>query len=222
MSGRGDRGGRGGGRGRGDGPRGVSPGRGAPRGSSPSGPRGGGGGPQGRGGPPRGRGGAPPPAQPAIAAPAQGPANVDARLTTIDKGVEKFKTIKAGPEHPLRPGFGTAGKAIKLRANFFALKFEKNLIIHEYRIEYSPKTDIARLKGRILELLEQSPQFAQYRQRVAHDKSEKLVSSIELPQPLGIDVTFIDEGETTPRANAKQYHLDIVKTAELDTNDLTK
>jgi eukaryotic translation initiation factor 2C len=234
MSGRGERGrGRGGGRGRGDTGRGAAPGQGPQRGGAPpQGPRGGGppprGGPSGfRGGPgPRGgpRGGGPAftPPPPPVAPPPLGPATLDQRISTIQKGVEQFKNISRGPEHPLRPGFGTAGTSIIVRANFFALKFAKNLIIHEYKIEITPKTDLARLKGRIIESLEQSPQYAQYKPFVAHDKSEKMVAARALPQPLVVEVNLIEEGETAARPNARKYRVEITKTVELDTNDLSK
>ena len=235
MSGRGDRGrGRGAPRGRGDAPRGAGPPQGAQRGGSPSqGARGST--PPSRGPPPGGRGapggfrgqprgGAPVSAAPPrpVAAPPLGPATVDARISTIAQGVEAFKKVPKAPEHPLRPGFGTAGVPIVVRANFFALKFAKNLIIHEYKITITPTTGVARLKGRIIECLEQSPQYAQYKPFVAHDKSERMVAARALPQPLVVEVTFIEEGETAAQANAKKYRVEISKTGELDTNDLTK
>jgi eukaryotic translation initiation factor 2C len=233
MSGRGERGrGRGGGRGRGEPGRGGAPAYGQQRGGGPpQGGRGTGppsrgppsgfrGGPGPRGGPRGGSAFTPPP--PPVAPPPLGPATLDQRISTIQKGVEKFKNLSKAPEHPLRPGFGTAGTSITVRANFFALKFAKNLIIHEYKIEITPKTDLARLKGRIIESLEQSPQYAQYKPFVAHDKSEKLVAARALPQPLIVEVNLIEEGETSARPNARKYRVEITKTVELDTNDLSK
>lgn len=233
MSGRGDRGrGRGAPRGRGDAPRGAGPPQASQRGGGP--PQGGRGGappfrgpaPGGRGGPgARGgapRGGPPAAAPPPVAAPPVGPATLDQRIATIEKGIEAFKKIPKAPEHPLRPGFGTVGTPIVVRANFFALKFSKNLIIHEYKIQITPKTDMARLKGRIIDSLEASPLYAPYKPFVAHDKSERLVAARALPQPLAIEVSFIEEGETTAQQNARKYRVEITKTGELDTNDLTK
>ena len=136
--------------------------------------------------------------------------------------MERFKKAQNAPEHPLRPGFGTAGTKIIVRANFFALKFEKDLIIHEYKIEITPKTELKRLKGRIIECLEQSPGYAKYKPYIAHDGSEKMVAARALPQPLVLDVTFIEEGETSARENAKKFKVEITKTAEHDTNDLAK
>lgn len=225
MSGRGDRGrGRGASRGRGEPPRGASPSRGAGgRGGGPPSGRGGPQTPRGTAfgsGPPRGRGGVPPPA-PVQAPPLAAPV-IDDRIKTMDQGVNRFKIVPKSHEHPLRPGFGTVGTAINVRANFFALKFQKNLIIHEYKIDITPKTDIARLKGRIIESLEMTPAFQKYKPFVAHDRSERMVCPRELPQPLEVDVTFIEEDDDKPRPNAKHYQVTITKTGQLDTNDLSK
>jgi len=141
--------------------------------------------------------------------------------------VEKFQAIiKRNKEaaHPLRPGFGTLGIAILVRANFFALKFPKGMIIHDYKIDITPKTEIGEVKGRIIELLEESPDFAAHRAHIAHDRSERMVSSRKLPQPLALDILFRDEWEATARQGAKQYHVAIteVENGELNTDDLNE
>lgn len=146
----------------------------------------------------------------------------------MEDGVKRFQVAakaKKDPKHPLRPGFGTLGTPIVVRANFFAIKYPKGLVIHDYRINITPKTDIGRLKGRVIELLvDTHPDFAKYRPFVAHDRSERMICCRALPQPLGFDVTFIEEGETRARTDAKKYHVEIVKTedGELDTDDLAK
>lgn len=131
MSGRGDRGrGRAGQAGRGGDTRGSSPSQQGSRGSSPArGQRGAYTPPRGEsgfrgGGPGPGRGGAP--AAPApVPAPAQGPAVQDQRIATMQPAIARFQAVaksQKDPKHPLRPGFGTLGTAILVRANFFALK----------------------------------------------------------------------------------------------------
>ena len=57
---------------------------------------------------------------------------------------------------------------------------------------------------------------------VAHDRSERLVSAKELPQPLDISVPYCEEGETRPKQGAVVYNLSIVFVRSLDTNELTK
>ncbi|PFH47142.1 hypothetical protein AMATHDRAFT_7043 [Amanita thiersii Skay4041] len=121
----GDRGyGRGRGRGGGGGPQ---------RGSGfGGGGRGGGGGYGGRGGPPArggGRGGPPGAGRgggPTIYAETT-PAQLPTRLTDNSQQqlIQTFKSVSYQPERPLRPGFGTLGTRILLRANFFAVRLPK-------------------------------------------------------------------------------------------------
>lgn len=164
---------------------------------------------------------------PPVKAPEEGRAVVDQRIASMDNGVEKFQAIikrNKQVKHPLRPGFGTLGTPIIVRANFFALKFPKGMIIYDYKIDITPKMDIGELKGRIIELLGESPDFAVHRAHIAHDRSERMVSSRKLPQPLTVDITFRDEWEATPRENAKLYRVAITQTenGELNTDDLNE
>ncbi|KAF8637180.1 hypothetical protein AX17_002993 [Amanita inopinata Kibby_2008] len=121
------RGGAGGGGGRGGPPRGGGPPSqsygGPPRGGGRGGGggfegRGGGGG--GRGGPPRGRGG------PIIYAENR-PAVLPPRLTDNSQNqlIQTFKSVSYNIERPLRPGYGTRGTPITLRANFFPVRLPK-------------------------------------------------------------------------------------------------
>ncbi|PPQ77920.1 hypothetical protein CVT25_015395 [Psilocybe cyanescens] len=221
-------------RGRGRGPGGPPGGRGSPdvrgRGGSPGGrgspdvrgrggpPRGGFGGGGGRGGGPREQGGV-------FQA---GPANIDARLTDNSQEalVASFKSLSLRPkELPLRPGFGTVGKPIKLRANFFPVKVPKGPL-YEYDVAISPVagTAIKRVKRRIFQLAEQTPDWAAkgLRGSVAHDHSSKLISSKQLPQPLTITVPFYDEDEPGPKAGGKEYTLTIGFIQNIDTSSLVK
>ncbi|KAI0631492.1 Piwi-domain-containing protein [Trametes polyzona] len=101
---------------------------------------------------------------------------------------------------PLRPGWGTLGRPSVLRTNFFAVKMPKNAVLYEYEVDISPN---AQAKGdrrsRILELMERDPAFANWKQHVAHDRSQRLVSSRELPQPLSVAVRYLEEdGDNDP------------------------
>lgn len=88
-----------------------------------------------------GRGGGPSTPQPdPVALP---PAVIDARLTDnsldqVTQGLAKLKIQGGGGELPVRPGFGTLGKAIKLRANYFAVqKFPAFLYEYEVKVGVS-------------------------------------------------------------------------------------
>jgi eukaryotic translation initiation factor 2C len=229
MSNRGNAGQRGGG-GRGN-DRGFSGrGGGGPPGRGGGGPPGRGGGefhgggrggfdPRGRGGPPgRGRGDG----GPVIFAEGTA-ANIPTRLsdTSHTDLIKSFKSLAVSPERPLRPGYGTVGTPITLRANFFALKLPKGPI-YDYNVEISPKTDINRLKKRIFELLEQTSMCAPHLPYIAHDYSQRLVSARKLPQPLDIPVPFYDDHENGPRPGAKVYIISIKFERQLDMDSMTQ
>ncbi|KAF7329744.1 Argonaute-like protein [Mycena kentingensis (nom. inval.)] len=212
-------GGGGGDRGRGGGPyRGGGGGGGYGGGGAPfrgGGDRGGGFRGGGRGGGPAERGGIYNP----------GRVTIDARVAdNSDKALVASRAqISVHPNDlPLRPDFGTAGREIKLRANFFPIRMPRGPLF-EYDVAITPVAGTAarRVKKRIFELLEQSPQWTQYRLRnkVVHDSSAKLISISQLPQPLQIRVPFYDADETplqpTDRGY-KEYTLTITFTQPLD------
>lgn len=151
---------------------------------------------------------------------------MDARLTdnSQDALIASFKSLKLQPkELPVRPGFGTLGKAIKLRANFFPVKVPKGPL-YEYDVAISPSTAIKRVKRRIFQLAEQTPAWTAQglRGSVAHDHSSKLISSRPLAQPLAIRVLFYDEDEAGPKQGGKEYTLTITFIQNIDTSSLVK
>lgn len=151
------------------------------------------------------------------------PPQIPARLSgaELQKLIDGFKSIKIKPERPLRPGYGTVGTPVTLRANFFAMKVPQGPI-YDYVVEISPKTDINRLKIRIFQLLELSPLCQPYLPHIAHDRSQRLVSAKKLPQPLDIPVPFYEDNQAGPPANATVYTVSIKFERELDTRQLTK
>lgn len=151
------------------------------------------------------------------------PANVPPRLSDVSHAdlIKSFKSLAIKPERPVRPGYGTLGTPITLRANFFPVKLPKGPIF-DYNLEISPKTDISRLKKRIFELLERSPVCVPHLPYIAHDHSQRLVSARELPQPLDIPVPFYDDHETGPRPNAMVYTVSIKFQRQLDVGSMTQ
>ncbi|KAJ6510611.1 argonaute-like protein [Mycena sanguinolenta] len=224
------------GQGRGSGPpRGARGGGGAPpgggrsspaaRGGPPSGPpRGIRGGPPGaRGGPPGGRGGPPGGRGGSVIFAEDVPASIPTRLldASHDQLIKSFSTLKADPDRPRRPGYGTRGTAITLRANVFPVRVPTGPIF-DYTVKITPTTDINRLKARIFFLLEQSTACTPFLGHIAHDRSQRLVSAKKLPQPLSISVPFYDDGETGPKSGATVYTVEIIFDKELDVASLTK
>ncbi|CAK5263252.1 unnamed protein product [Mycena citricolor] len=204
---------------------------GPPRGRGGGPPQGGfsGGGapPRGRGGPPSGgnyRGGGPPRGQDAPLIFMQGaPAPLAPRLSDDSHAqlIKSLSKIRADPSRPVRPGFGTSGRAITLRANFFPIRIPARPIF-DYSVEIVPKTDIRRLQARIFALVELSAQFEPMRKSVAHDGGARLVSAHKLPQPLSISVPFYEDGQPGPGSNAVVYTVNIKFDKQLDPADLTK
>jgi len=154
---------------------------------------------------------------------------VDARIANnSDKQlVASFRTQRPNPDEiPLRPDFGTAGKEIKLRTNFFPVRIPKGPL-YEYDVAIAPAagTTSRRVKRRIYQLAEQTSAWKQagLSGNVAHDDSSKLIAARTLPQPLTIKVPYYDEDEQGPPATGgKEYTLTIKFTKELDTSCITK
>lgn len=170
------------------------------------------------------------------------PAVVDARLqdNTQEQVVTGLRSIRLqDSDLPTRPGFGTVGTPIKLRANFFPIKVPKGPLF-EYDVTIAPAVSIKRVKRRIFQLAELTNDWGQANMRgtVAHDHSSKLIAARQLDQPLVITVPFTDEeGEkpaparTQPKGGKKagkpggkpvEYTLTITFIQQLETQSLLK
>ncbi|KAG9311007.1 hypothetical protein JVU11DRAFT_8903 [Chiua virens] len=121
---------------------------------------------------------------------------------------------------PLRPDFGTQGRAIPLRANFFPVNVRGR--IYRYGVAITLPGDrklTRRVKHRVFQLAEKTEEWQQARMndRVAHDSAEKLVASIQLPQPLIIRGMYYDEDEDGPPAEGgSEYALTLTYEEEVD------
>ena len=156
------------------------------------------------------------------------PATVDRRLTDGSDSalVDSFRSLSINSnELPVRPGFGTHGKEVKLRANFFPVKIPQRALF-EYDVAISPAAGTAnrRVKRRIFQLAEQTPAWQQFglQGKVAHDHASKLVAASTLPQPLAIKLLYYDEDEDRPSPNSKEYTLTITFTQNIETRHLIK
>ncbi|KAJ3715716.1 argonaute-like protein [Lentinula raphanica] len=210
----GDRGGRG--YGRGDRGRGGSPARGDSRGRGDYR----GGGDRGRG---RGRGGG----GGGIFNPPNASTTVDARLTDNSQGalIRAFNQLKIKPNDlPLRPDLGTSGVPIKLRANYYPIKFPKGPY-YEYHITITPAAGTAakRVKRRIFQLAEKTQDWATHGLvgSVAHDHSTKLIAAKKLNEPVAVRVLYYEEHEQGPPAKGgKEYTLTFKFVGNIDVASL--
>jgi eukaryotic translation initiation factor 2C len=159
---------------------------------------------------------------------APGPVEVDARLTdrSQDDLIASFRSVKVGNnELPLRPDFGTAGKVVKLRTNYFPIKLSNNPL-YEYNVSISPVSGTAglRVKRRIFQLAENAPEWNQagLRGTTAHDHASKLIAAKKIPQPLTITVPYYDEDQDGPTPGGKEFTLTFQFVQELETQSLIK
>ena len=221
--------------------------RGAGGSSAGEGFRGGRGGGRGGGGGGAGRGG---PAGSIFAE------DVEARLPSHfeddsqERLIQAFKSVSFQQQRPLRPGYGSLGKEITLRANFFPVRLPKGpfwdykvtIKVVEPQDEPKPVKKgkerdtgkqataskrgkdssriLASMKRRIFELLEKEPSFQPYRALVAHDHSQRIIAAKELPQPLEILLRYIEEDEQQPRNDASWYSISIEFERQINLNAL--
>ena len=135
----------------------------------------------------------------------------------------KQLTVKP-TELPPRQDFGTIGPSFKLRTNFFPVKLPKKTI-YEYDISITPSTTIRRMKRRLFELAEATPDWTQHglKGKVAHDFSSKLISVTKLPDPLVIKFIFKDDDEDVKdkkKQKPKEYTFTFKFVKDLDTSNL--
>ncbi|KAF6752684.1 QDE2 protein [Ephemerocybe angulata] len=210
-------GGRGGpGRGRGGPPYGGGPPRGGPGGGGRGYDN------RGRGGPPGGGGGRGGFGGPVIfneGAPAQLPPRLND--STQQALIASFKNLPVTPERPLRPGYGTRGTPVTLRANFFAVRLPKGPV-YRYTVEITPKKGLGDRKARIFQLLERSPLCQPHLPYIAHDKSERLVSARKLPDPLDIQLRYTDFDGVAVTADSPTYVVSVKFLDELKAQDMTR
>ncbi len=146
----------------------------------------------------------------------------DLSLVSPNAVIVRIRKLNSGPKRPARPGYGTAGRAVALRANFFALESMPDMI-YKYivRITPEPKSQKPRTKRRVLALFEHSTELRPYINDIAHDGAQRLVSSKPLPDITG-SVLFYEEGDRRPPRDADKYDVAITFFKELSTEPLKR
>lgn len=139
--------------------------------------------------------------------------------------ISRFKTLStAVPDRVIRPGFGKQGAVIALRANFFALKYPKDMVLYDYPLKIEPnvKAEEKRLRKRLFDLFEGTPEIAPYLQGIAHDRMQRIIAHRPLPPDFSARIAFYEEGQSGPRPGAKEYRLSIEEPKALRTSDLDR
>ena len=144
-------------------------------------------------------------------------------MVSSNEVVVRLRKANPGPERPARPGFGTAGRAVALRANFFALESLPDMI-YEYIVQITPepKSQKPRTKRRVLALFELTSELRPYVNDIAHDGAQRLVSSKVLPDEFSGTVLFYEEGDTRPPRDADKYEVAVTFFKELSTEPLKR
>ena len=143
------------------------------------------------------------------------PAVVDSRLEDIDSLITRFNENTGGQrvDMPLNPGFGTEGQEVNVRSNFFPLNIPQRSTIYDYKMIISPKLPVE-LRNSFSDRLVRCSELSKYKGCIAHDSSQRLVSSKMLPQPLDMSVRVEDEGRETT------FNVKVVFQKPLETSDL--
>jgi hypothetical protein len=154
------------------------------------------------------------------------PATVQPHLSDqkLNSLISSLSPLRGTPERPVRPGFGTLGTPIKVRANFFAVKIKKGQKFYEYNVNISGRKEKIPngMKIRLFELLELHPRFGQYNPYIAHDRSAKLYSAKQLPLPLVFDIKYFDDHKEGPEPNANEYRVELEFIKEHDLSALNE
>ncbi|KAH8986358.1 Piwi-domain-containing protein [Lactarius akahatsu] len=153
------------------------------------------------------------------------PARVDARVDSADELIPRLRALGLTKEHPPRPGYGTIGRAIVVRANYFAMDLTRDTY-YDYVVDISPvshsRKPTAHVKSRVLTLFERSPKALPYIHKIAHDGAQRLVAAERLPQPLQGVVKYFDDEDSKPRQDADSYTVSVQFIGELPTAPLKR
>jgi eukaryotic translation initiation factor 2C len=146
---------------------------------------------------------------------------IDPSLSGSGELVTRLGALNHGPEHPARPGCGSLGRAIVVRANFFPVELSRETY-YDYVVEITPepKSQKSRVKRRVLALFEQSTAVRPYVHKIAHDGVQRLVAAERLPQPLRGNVEYFEDGDDGPPPHADRYSVEVKFSRELATAPL--
>lgn len=122
--------------------------------------------------------------------------------------------------YPRRPGYGTQGAKIVLRANYFQLTPANDLTLYRYHVDVQPAAAGKKLK-RIFALLFETTAFVAIRDGIATDYRAIIISRVKLPPTADrVTVPYRFEDEDQPRAGATNYTFTIQETGTLTISEL--
>ncbi|KAJ5971995.1 uncharacterized protein N7479_001913 [Penicillium vulpinum] len=112
---------------------------------------------------------------------------VEAPSTRVQALEDRYlaESTKARPEPnslARRPGYGTQGRPIVLRANFFPMEFKPNVKFYSYRLKIKPDVKKGQQKFILESMLRQYPLFTDGKVGVATDGATEIVTTGPLPE----------------------------------------
>ena len=121
-----------------------------------------------------------------------------------------------GVKIPRRPGYGTVGKKVLLRTNYFQVLPAANTELYQYSVQVNPEPNVARKRKRAFEMLFQVNPFLGG-PAVATDNRSTIITTQKLAFPgdtFQHSIVYYEAEETTPGPKAKShaFKIDFVKT----------
>jgi eukaryotic translation initiation factor 2C len=92
-------------------------------------------------------------------------ARIDARIDSANELIPRLRALGLTKDNPPRPRYGSLGRAIVVRANFFAMELTRDTF-YEYVVDITPlchsRKPTTPVKRRVLTLFERSPAAQPY------------------------------------------------------------
>lgn len=110
----------------------------------------------------------------------------DAAVTKAENALVASKAVSlqslslSGPSLPRRPGHGTMGNKVILRANYFHLLPKPNQSLYKYSVDLIPATTIERKRRLVIQHLLKSQFFTALGNKVASDYSSIIITTEKL------------------------------------------
>ncbi|KAJ5504057.1 hypothetical protein N7463_006931 [Penicillium fimorum] len=102
-----------------------------------------------------------------------------------------------------RPGYGTQGRSIVLRANFFPMEFKPGIIFHSYRLKIKPEPKKGQQKFILESMLRKYPLFKKI--GVATDGATEIVTTELLPKDSPSFICSMSNGDGHGSGSSKNY-----------------
>ncbi|MCJ1459955.1 hypothetical protein MMC28_010334 [Mycoblastus sanguinarius] len=126
---------------------------------------------------------------------------------------------------PPRPGYGTEGRGIILRTNYFAMITNSKARLYKYNVDIKPDPEESKRKRRrIMSLLLSREELRSNGNAVASDYAKTLIAAKELRMgkdgDIKLSIKYLEVEESVPRPNATTYAITISLTGTVVFREL--